>query len=186
MLHVFLNNSGHNNFVISMKLSLDLDSRVLSNPRDKLTLSGQIRDNRHSFSLLMSHFTNPLTPTHVVHVTLTHIRLVALEVGKLSWLRGLDCQLLLGHHGCCCLARQGRSVNTQLSLRHRWLPHGGIHVSILLTIDSLILLWYGLVRRSEGVRLEQRSLVTLLISRADGVRSVRYWWSGHSLMIETQ
>ena len=94
----------------------------------------------------------------------------------------MNSQLLLGLHCGGSFTRQGRSVKTDVSLRHRGLA--GNHSSsssFLQTVGSLVLLHDGLVRGAEGVGLQQRALVTFLVGGADGVRSVRHWRSRHSL-----
>ena len=93
----------------------------------------------------------------------------------------LNSQLLLGLHCCRSFSRQGRSVKTDTSLRHRWLATDHSSSSFLKTVGSLVLLHDGFVRRAEGVGLQERSLVALLVGRTDGVRSVRDGGPRHAL-----
>ena len=117
------------------------------------------------------------------YALLTHVRLVAAEVGKVrsTWLRVLSvlCDPLLCHESCLCLAWQGRSLHTGTSLRYRWLPCTTFKLlmaapTITRECRPLILLHDCLVRRVEGVGLQAGALVTFLICRTDGVRSVSH------------
>ena len=130
-----------------------------------------------------------ITP-EACHSELTHIWLITLEVGKLLMrsrggqltLRG---QRLLSPHRRLRLPRHQGPVEADAPLGHGGPPHRRVSLpGFLAAVDSLVLLGNGLVWRREGVGLQQRPLVTLLVSRADGVRSVCHRRPGHSLRKE--